>query len=132
MTTPRRPRSLAPRALALACLATLALILALAPTAAWAQGDPTPDQKIDPLIEADDGPQEAAPPQGRARSLAEQETSVPGGVLLLIAYILLWVILFVVLLLVMNKQRALAAELEVLEQRLERAFASHDDPDAQG
>ena len=120
MTTPRRPRPIAPRALALAltCMSALALLL---PSSALGQGAPDPETE-----------QRTEPKEEPARSLAEQETGVPGGVLLLIAYILLWVMLFVVLLLVMHKQRALAGEIATLEQRLEQAFAPHDDPDAQG
>lgn len=55
-------------------------------------------------------------------SLASQETSVAGGTLMLVAYIILWVLIFAFIVSVVFKQRSLDRELAVLEKRMDDVF----------
>jgi CcmD family protein len=57
-----------------------------------------------------------------ATSLAAQETTVPGGTLLMIAYIALWLLFSGYLFLIMRRQKALSRDLESLERRIDEAL----------
>jgi hypothetical protein len=56
--------------------------------------------------------------QAPPASLAEQEVSVPGGTLLLIAYMGLWVVILGFVVLILRQQQAASRDLDELERRL--------------
>ncbi len=56
--------------------------------------------------------------QAPPASLAEQEVSVPGGTLLLIAYMGLWVVILGFVVLILRQQQAVSRDLDELERRL--------------
>lgn len=62
--------------------------------------------------------------QGAQTSLASQDTSVPGGTLLMICYIILWVMIGGYVFFVMRRQKALAEDLERLEGRLDEVLGT--------
>ncbi|WP_230470397.1 CcmD family protein [Lujinxingia vulgaris] len=62
--------------------------------------------------------------QGTGASLASQDTSVPGGTLLMICYIVLWVMIGGYVFFVMRRQKALAEDLERLESRLDEVLGT--------
>lgn len=56
--------------------------------------------------------------QAPPASLAQQEVSVPGGTLLLIAYMGLWVVILGFVVLILRQQQAVSRDLDELERRL--------------
>jgi hypothetical protein len=68
--------------------------------------------------------------QAAPTSLAEQETSVPGGSLLLISYIGLWLLILGFVILLLRQQRATESDLDELERRLDELAnrAAPDEP----
>lgn len=62
--------------------------------------------------------------QEGVKSLASQDTSVPGGALLLICYMVLWVMIGGYVFFVMRRQKALADDLERLEGRLDEVLGT--------
>ncbi len=69
----------------------------------------------------------AAKATTEALSLAAQETSVPGGTLMLIAYLALWLMVFAYIAMIMRRQSALNRDLAALERRMDEAFGGQDD-----
>jgi hypothetical protein len=63
----------------------------------------------------------------QASSLAEQETSVPGGNLMLIAYIGLWALILGFVIVLLRAQRAVERDLDDLERRLDELAARQPD-----
>lgn len=59
-------------------------------------------------------------------SLAAQETTVPGGVLLIAAYIALWLLFFAYLAFIMRRQQALNKDLENLERRMDEVLGINE------
>lgn len=59
-------------------------------------------------------------------SLASQETTVPGGVLLITAYIVLWLLLFGYLAFIMRRQQTLSKDLESLEKRIDEVLGINE------
>ncbi|WP_199589689.1 CcmD family protein [Lujinxingia litoralis] len=57
-------------------------------------------------------------------SLASQDTSVPGGTLLMICYIVLWVMIGGYIFFVMRRQKALEKDLGRLEGRLDEVLGT--------
>lgn len=85
----------------------LLLLLALAaPAPALAQTNTT-------------GQTAAQTTQRAAPSVAEQERTVPGGVLVIISYLVLWLLLLGFMALVWNRQRQAQQELRELERRMD-------------
>ena len=59
------------------------------------------------------------PATGWAQNLAAQETTVPGGVLMLAAYIALWLMIVGYLVVLSKRQASVDADLEKLRNRLD-------------
>lgn len=55
-------------------------------------------------------------------SLASQETSIPGGVLVLVTYLVLWGLFGGYLFMIMRRQRALQRDLEGLDDRIDEVL----------
>lgn len=55
-------------------------------------------------------------------SLAAQETSIPGGVLVLVTYLVLWGLFGGYLFMIMRRQRALQRDLEGLDDRIDEVL----------
>lgn len=68
----------------------------------------------------------AAFAQEGVESLAGKETSIPGGTLALVAYIVLWVLIFGFIIITMRRQRAIDGELAELERRMDEVFDDLD------
>lgn len=62
---------------------------------------------------------EAEAPSGGQLSRAAQERTVPGGTLLIVAYLVLWVLVVGFVAVVLRQQRRLDAELDGLERRID-------------
>lgn len=60
-------------------------------------------------------------------SVAAKETSVHGGVLVIITYLILWGMIFGFVALVMMRQKKAAQELSALEKRLDSLFPEQED-----
>ncbi len=65
--------------------------------------------------------------QAATRSLAGQETSLPGGTLALIAYFVLWVLIFGLIVVTMRRQRKVDREIDELERRMDEVFENVGD-----
>ncbi len=60
-------------------------------------------------------------------SLAARESSVPGGLLMLIAYLALWLLVFGYLAMIMRRQSALSRDLAALERRMDDTFGGQNE-----
>lgn len=68
----------------------------------------------------------AAFAQEGVESLAGKETTIPGGTLALVAYIVLWVLIFGFVIMTMRRQRAIDGDLAELERRMDEVFDDLD------
>lgn len=69
----------------------------------------------------------AAQAASETLSQAARETSVPGGLLMLVAYLALWLMIFGYLAMIMRRQSALSRDLTALERRMDDAFGGQND-----
>ncbi|MFU8805365.1 MAG: CcmD family protein [Bradymonadaceae bacterium] len=75
-----------------------------------------PSEPLRPVLEQQVTPSPTTP------TLASQEASVPGGVLLMTAYMILWLLFFGYLIFLMRRQKALTRDLENLERRMDEVL----------
>lgn len=69
----------------------------------------------------------AAPAHAQeAGSLAAREATVPGGTLLIIAYVALWLLVFGYMAMIMRRQHALSRDLQNLERRMDEVLGQGD------
>ena len=59
-------------------------------------------------------------------SVASQETTVTGGTLMLVAYIVLWVLISGTIFAILKHQRALTQEMDALRQRMDQVLGVDD------
>lgn len=57
-------------------------------------------------------------------SVAAQEVTIPGGALVLVAYMTLWVLFGGYLSLILRKQKQVQRDIEALERRIDEVFSS--------
>lgn len=71
----------------------------------------------------------SATAMGQSESLAASETTVTGGTLVIITYLILWAMVGGVLFFVIRRQRRLQAELDGLENRIDEMLGTATDGD---
>ena len=62
-----------------------------------------------------------------AETVASSETTVPGGVLMLISYLILWVMIVGYLAVLSKRQQVVEEDVETLRHRMDELFNATDD-----
>ncbi len=103
-----------------AVLAILAGPILVGQGSAWAQdgvgGERAPDEQTE----------QAERPTVGESSLASQERTLPGGMLALVAYLVLWGLIFGLVWMSLRRQGKLNAEIAALERRMDQVFEDFD------